>query len=1136
MALQFIMGGSGAGKTRFLYERLIEESERRPGQQFVLIVPEQFTMQTQKEIVSLHPRRGTMNIDIVSFERLAYRVFEELAVVNPAVLDDMGKSMILRKVAAIRGRDLGIFRGHLGKVGFIGQLKSMVSELYQYGISLEQLREMETCASSQLLKAKLRDLGVLYEGFQEYIREKFITAEELLGELCRVFPRSERMRGSTVVLDGYTGFTPVQYRLLEQMLVCCRDVKVAVTVERSAKPYERSGVQNLFYMSKETVCRLSALAAANHVPQERDCWLERRPYPRFKSGELDFLEQKLYRYSRASSSGQPESIFLYRALNPREEIQFVAGRIESLVREQGLRYREIAVVTGDLERYGKEAAFQFEEKGIPCFLDVKKSILENPLVEFIRAALEAVRSDCSYEGMFRYLKCGLAVEPEQREMCDRAENYCLALGIRGWKRWETPWELVYRGGRNLNLEELNAFREMVTAPLARLREGLREKDRTMRSMTEALVNFLTEMEAERKILSWSEHFREQGEYQLADEYSQVYGLVMEMFDRLAALLGDEKAGIREFGEILDAGFGEIQVGVIPATVDRVVVGDITRTRLNHIRALFFVGVNDGVVPVRRENGGILSETDREFLEANRMELAPTARKEGFLQRFYLYLALSRPEEYLILSFASMDGAGKSLRPSSLVREVEKLFPDLACRDAAQERRIMSPQEGKHAIAGMLREGRTGETDDRSRELYRYFWNRETDREWLKKLVEAACYSYEARGIGRAAARELYGRILSGSVTRMEQYEACAYAHFLSYGLELQERQEYELRAADMGNLYHAAIDGAFRRAADRGRRLQDMDDAERNALSDEAVEEAVADYGGKIMTSSARNLYLAGKVGRITRRTLWALAEQLRRGEFDPVGFEMSFSAADNLSALKIRLSEDEALHLRGRIDRMDLCEDEKHIYVKIIDYKSGGVSFDLAALYYGLQLQLVVYMDAAMELMERRNPEKEVVPAGVFYYHIDDPVVDGEEADTREEADRAALKKLRMDGLVNSEPGVISLMDREIETASDVIPVAMKNGLIQEPRSSVANRARFSALRKYVRGKLRQAGLEILDGRTEASPYKQGKRTACDYCPYHGVCGFDRNLPGYDFNRLRDIKAEDIWNEIEGDGGEEEI
>ena len=160
-----------------------------------------------------------MNIDIVSFERLAYRVFEELAVVNPAVLDDMGKSMILRKVAAIRGRDLGIFRGHLGKAGFIGQLKSMVSELYQYGISLEQLREMETCASSQLLKAKLRDLGVLYEGFQEYIREKFITAEELLGELCRVFPRSERMRGSTVVLDGYTGFTPVQYRLLEQMLV-----------------------------------------------------------------------------------------------------------------------------------------------------------------------------------------------------------------------------------------------------------------------------------------------------------------------------------------------------------------------------------------------------------------------------------------------------------------------------------------------------------------------------------------------------------------------------------------------------------------------------------------------------------------------------------------------------------------------------------------------------------------------------------------------------------------------------------------------------------------------------------------------------------------------------------------------------
>ncbi len=1134
MALQFIMGGSGSGKTRFLYERLIRESLEKPDRQFVVIVPEQFTMQTQKEIVLLHPRRGTMNIDIVSFERLAYRVFEELAVVNPAVLDDMGKSMVLRKVAAEKGRELSVFRGHLGQAGFIGQLKSMLSELYQYGITPERLEEMEKQASSPLLRAKLGDLAVVCRGFQEYIQERFITSEEILGELCKVFPRSERMRGSTVVLDGYTGFTPVQYRLLEQMLRFCRDVKVTVTVEREAKPYERSGMENLFFMSKETVRKLNRLAADNHVSVEKDFWLEKRPYPRFAGKELDFLEAHLYRYSRSSCSGKTKDILLCRALNPAEEIRFAAGCIEELVRKEGLRYRDIAVVTGDLENYGKEAAFQFGQKGIPFFLDDKKSILENPLVEYIRGALEAVRKDFSYESMFRYLKCALAAAPEERELCDRMENYCLAMGIRGYKRWSEPWDRVGRREQFLNLEELNAFREKIMGPLSRLREGLKQEKATVRSMTEGLAGFLEVTEAEKKIAAWSDRFRERGEYQLSDEYSQVYGLVVELFDRLAALLGDEQAGLKEYGEILDAGFGEIRVGVIPATVDRVVVGDITRTRLDHVKVLFFAGVNDGIVPAKKERGGILSEAEREFLEAHDVELAPTARKESFLQRFYLYLAMTKPEQKLILSYASMNQAGKGLRPSGLIRELGRLFPDLTVLEAGEKRTILSEQEGRKALAEGLRTA--GESVDPGfLELYRYFWNREKDRDGLKKLVEAAFYTYEEKGIGRAAARELYGKILNGSVTRLEKYEACAYAHFLSYGLELKERQEYELKSADVGNLFHGAIDLAFRRAAEQGIRIQDMAPAERDALAEKAAGEVIAGYGENIMSSSARNAYLAEKVSRITKRTMWALAEQLKKGEFTPAGFEVSFSAVDNLDAMKIALTEEEALHLQGRIDRMDLCEDETHIYVKIIDYKSGSTSFDLAALYYGLQLQLVVYMDAAMELLERRNPSKEVVPAGLFYYHIDDPVVDGESGPDREEIDRMVLRKLRMDGLVNSELEVISLMDREIEKASDVIPVAVKDGLVQETRSSVANRERFGALRGFVRRRLKQAGNEILDGVTAIAPYRQGNRTACDYCPYHGVCGFDRRLPGYEYRKLKDKKPEEIWQEIEEtEGGQQ--
>lgn len=1138
MALQFVMGGSGSGKTRYLYEKLIEESMKYPDQQYVVIVPEQFTMQTQKEIVSLHPQKGTMNLDILSFERLAYRVFEELAVVNPAILDDMGKSMVLRKVAAQNGKKLGIFRSQFRKPGFISQLKSMVSELCQYGVTWEQLDLMAQEAESPLLREKLKDMSVVYQGFQDYIREKFITAEELLGVLCRVLPRSERMRGSIVVLDGFTGFTPVQYRLLEQMMVCCRDIKVAVTVEPQAKPYERSGIQNLFYMSKETVCRLKKLADQNRVAIEKDFWLDRRPYPRFSSRELDFLEQNLYRYSRNSYQEATKDLILCRALNPREEIAFVANRIEMLVRREGLRYRDMAVVTGDLDHYGKEAAFQFGELGIPFFLDDKTSILENPLVEFIRAAAETVRQDFSYESIFRYLKCGLAVENEEREICDRMENYCLALGIRGLRRWNEEWDGVYRNGKEINLKELNEFRNRVTAPLMKLREKWKKEEVTVQEMTAALAEFLEETEAERKIRKWAEHFQASGDYKRADEYDQVYGMVMELFDRLVALLGEEQAGVKEYTEILDAGFEEIKVGVIPATVDRVSVGDITRTRLDRIKVLFFVGVNDGIIPVRKEDGGLLTEMEREFLEAHQMELAPTARKEGFLQRFYLYRLMTKPEEKLILTCSSMDGAGKGQRPSSLIREVEKLFPRLTVWEAEEHCRAVAPKEGFRKLAEELRERGTGNGNGEEGEfleLYRYFWNQEEGRKDLERLVDAAFYSYEDKGIGRAAARALYGTVLSGSVTRMEQYEACAYAHFLSYGLELKERQEYELKAADMGNLFHEAIDQCFQQAAETGIRIQDMNDEDRDRLVDQAVSQVVEDYGSTIMKSSARNSFLAEKVGRITRRTVWALAKQLAKGEFSPAGFEVSFSAVDNLKAMKIALTEEEALHLQGRIDRLDLCEDEEHIYVKIIDYKSGSTSFDLAALYYGLQLQLVVYLDAAMEMMERKNPGKEVVPAGIFYYHIDDPVIDGEEVVEKEDIDRAILKKLRMDGLVNSEQEVIALMDRKIEKASDVIPVAVKDGLIQEAKSSVANRERFAALEAFVGNKLKEGGLEILSGHVGIRPYKQGNRTACDYCPYHGVCGFDSRIQGFDYRKLKSRKPEELWEEIEKQSGKEE-
>ena len=1150
MSLQFIAGGSGSGKTRYLYEKVIKESMEHPDIQYLFIVPEQYTMQTQKELVRLHPRHGLFNIDVLSFKRLAYRVFEDVGVQLPVVLDDMGKSMVIRKVAGKLKKDLKLYGGHLEQPGFISQLKSQISELSQYGVSAEDLEMVEGETDRTLLKEKLGDLKTIYKGFKDYIESHYITEEEILDILCRKLPQWEPLKSSVILLDGYTGFTPVQYRLAELFMLHAREVLCCITADPREILYKECSIQHLFYMGRHTVCRLKKMAEEHHIPVEKEIWCDHRPAWRFKdSRELDFLEQNLYRYTGKIWEKQPEDILIYRGKNPAQETSYVCSCINEKVQKEGLRYRDMAVITGDLASYGKEIAHRFDEAGIPYFLDDKKSILENPFIELIRAALEAVK-DCSYESIFRYLKTGFVYDEQypadkMQVFTDRMENYARALGIRGWKNWDMTWEKPCRGGERLNLDELNEFRIWVLEPLKTLRQAFKEENATISSVTTVLRQVLEAMKLEEKLESFSAYFlerKEPGDENRAREYSQVYERVMELLERLEGLLGEEKADMKNYIQILDAGFEEIKIGVLPATADQVMIGDITRSRLEAVKVLFFTGVNEGIVPQRKAGGSLLNDGDREVFKSLHMELAPTAREEGCIQKFYLYLMLSKPSDQLVLTYAAVNSQGKSAHPSSLVGEIRKLFPKLVqMEESTMEHSVWTARDGLQQLIAGLREagdknlGQLKEAQGEFLELFSRFYGKEEYKKLVEKLTDAAFFVYEDKEIGREAARALYGQNLQGSVTRLEQFAACAYAHFLKYGLELMERQEYQLEAVDMGNLFHQSLDQCFEVIHENGLDWSNITEEERKKLVKKCVDQVTAQYGNTIMSSSARNTYLAKRVERITDRTIWALAEQVKKGDFVPSGFEVSFSAIDNLKAMKIRLSEDEELLLKGRIDRLDLCEDEKHVYVKIIDYKSGNTSFDLAALYYGLQLQLVVYMDAALEMEERKHPEKMAVPAGIFYYNIKDPMVKKEGEMTSEEIEKQILKQLRMNGLVNSDLEVIHHLDREIQKESDVIPVAVKDGYVQEAKSSVAGQKRFDALRRYVGSRLKRSGQSILKGENGLLPYKDGDRTACDYCPYHAVCGFDTKTAGYGFRRLRSMKPEEVWQEIEENCGMKE-
>lgn len=1137
MSLQLILGGSGSGKSRYLYQKLIQESIEHPNENFILIVPEQFSMQTQKDIVALHPRHGVMNIDILSFGRLSYRVFSEVGAAQLPVLDDIGKNLLLRKVLENKREDLKLYGNKRHTPGMISEIKSVVSEFYQYGIREEEQEKMLLCAKKKpMLYAKLSDIQVMIREFERFTEEHYITKEEQLDVLSHVITESNRIRKSSIWMDGFTGFTPIQYRLIGLLLTLSPKVTLTVTIDARENPYQIGGEQELFHMSKEMIAHLMHLTEEQQVKKETDIVLDGTEHHRFEHAKpLFWLEKNLFRYPYAVYPKKQDTISIHVAGNPAKEAAYVAREIVNLVREQGYRYRDIAIIAGDLERYRDSLEEVLAENQLPYFVDQKKGMMGNPCVEFIRSTLEMIADNFSYESVFRYLKSNMT--SIDREDVDLLENYCLAVGIRGQRQWEKIWVRSMKKDEPLELEKMNQLRKAVLLPIQNLSNTWKRRKGTVREKMEALHCFLQEIGLQQKMEDYETAFREQGNLAKEKEYKQVYPLVMELFDKVVELLGEEPISAQELNGILDAGFEELKVGLIPPSVDQIVIGDMERTRLNGIRALFFLGLNDGIIPKNSGKGGILSQMERQFLKEENITLSPTQKENAYIQKFYLYLNLTKPSELLYLSYSQNTQEGEGIRPSYLVHTIEKLFPALEQIDEEQTedsfRQITTPEGTlNYWILKLLEFGQNPVLDAADPvflELTSWYLGQSDWKEKTERLFQAISYHNEESGIGKLAAAALYGPQPINSVTRLERYAACAFAHFLAYGLRLAKRQEFEMAAVDMGNLFHNAIERYSNKVKENGMKWSTVESEDQERMVKECVEEVSADYGNHVLQSTARNAYFIDRLERIVNRTVWALQKQLQKGKFEPVDYEVTFSPADELEALTIPISEQEKMRLSGRLDRMDLYEDEEHIYIKVIDYKSGVTEFDLSSVYYGLQIQLVVYMEAVMETERRKQVEKTVIPAGIFYYNIKDPVIEETEEMREEQVERELLSKLKMNGLVNSASEVIALLDSSMEKRSDVIPVSYNKDGSLTKNSSAVNTRQFEAVTAYVRNTIRRMGAEILNGNTEIAPYRKGAETGCDYCEFREVCGFDEKSAGYEYRRLQEVDSGEILQRMEG-------
>jgi len=1161
--VQFIIGSSGTGKSSYVFDRVISESMENPDKNYLVIVPEQFTLQTQKELVLRHPHKGIMNIDVLSFLRLAFRVFEELGTEQRMVLEDMGKSLIVKKVLMEHKSELQYFAGNVNRQGFAEEMKSVLSELLQYGIGEEELEEMERVATTSTIPAlgrKTHDIALIYRAFQEFLRERFITTEGIFDLLGEEIAKSEVVRGAVVVLDGFTGFTPSQYQLLRALLKYAEKVYVTVTMDKADADRvirrETYGKHRLFYTGYKTMETLRRLAQEAGCEVAEECLLPEKtgsvPYRFQNAPALVHLEQHLFRYPNVTFAEEPKELFLWNCMTPQDEVLETVCEIKRLV-QSGLRYKDIAVVTGDVASYGELLMRSFDEAGIPGFTDRKRSIMGNPLVELLRALLDLSEGNFSYEQMFRWAKCVLSgVEDND---CDSLENYVLAYGIKGEVMWKKEWTRHPGKIRRKSSEDpavqqtlekeikkqqeklkaINAVRLQVMNTLMPVLRVLRDKETTTRERLQALRNYLYENRVEEKLEQMMLELSSEGQNanrlnrMLEKEYEQIFGQVEDIFARAEELLAEDKLSVKEFREILETGFSEAKVGLIPPGRDQVVVGDIERTRLQDIKVLFFLGVNEGIVPLSASSGGILSDGDREFFLESKIELAPTVRQTIYTAEYYLYLNMTKPSQRLYVSYAKKDAEGKELRASYLIGKLQSLFPMVKQQNPAAKEdafSVLGADGGKRSLIAAMRDYREGESGLVFAELMQLL---EEQGEDIEALVKKVFFRTAEQSLNPEQVQRLYGEVLRGSVTRMERYAQCALGFFLEYGMKLEEREVYRLSMPELGSMFHEALELFSKRVKEEGKQWAELSDEEQEQYTEQATEQAVAEYRNeKLQEDDKRTAYMIDRVKQTVLRTVMTIREQLRYTSLAPERFEADFQyKADGLA-------------FQGKIDRIDLYEDEEKCYVKIMDYKSGNLKLDLNKVYHGLQMQLGLYLDAVITELAKEKPDKEIVPAAMLYYHIFNPLVERSEHPGED-----IVKELRPDGLVNKDKQVLKRLDFELlpETEAGEDSYAEETGL--QPKvnakylpvrtkadgelyasAALATEENLEHMRTHLKHLVEGFKEEIRSGNAKANPYRYQKESACDYCKFRQVCSFE-SLSGKEERKLRKAEADTIWETI---------
>ena len=1098
MSLKIIYGRSGTGKSTYIFNEIAEKVKNGVPKKIYVITPEQFSFTAEKKLMDFINNNAVIDAEVITFNRMAYRVINEQMRTNSKTLSSCGKSMLIYEILSEKNNDLKFIGKSSQNVELV---ETQITEFKKHGITSEILKDTIENIDDKYLKLKLKDMLEIYEKYNEEISGRYIDDNDTLSILASELNNIEDFKNCDIYIDEFVGFTKQEYEVLKSLMQNNNDIHITVCtddIELSTNPDT-----DVFYMNKQTLDKIFQIAKCENIKIEKPVMLDVQY--RFKSAELKHLEQNIYSVPYNRYKETSDNIELFLAKNQYSEIEHIGIQIVKLVREKGYRYNEISVITKNLEEYANLCKVIFSKYNIPVFIDEKKNLSQNILVRYILAILNIFAKNWSYESMFEYLKTGF-VGIDYLDI-NLLENYCLKWGIKGSKWYKNDWN--FYNETDEEKEKVLHIRELIVTPLLNFKNMLMgQKD--VKSITKELYKFLIENEIDKKLENKIIDLEKKGEIEKAKEYETSWKVVLDILDEMIIVLGEKKVSFEKYTEILKMGLGNSGLGKIPGTQDQVTVGDVDRSRSHLVKAVFIIGLNDGVFPSINKNEGFFDDNDREKLKNKGAQLAKGTLEKLYDDNFNIYKAFSTSEEKLYLSYSSSDFEGKSLRASILINKIKKIFPRLkeSSDIIDKESKIGTEETTFEELLNKLRlfrdEGNLeSENEQIWLKIYDYYSKSDRWKNKLEESMKALNYTNEPEKISKKSIERLYGNTLKTSISKLEQYKSCPFSYYLKYGLKLSDKSEFKIEAIDTGTFMHNVIDKFFEILEERHIKIKEINDDQIQAIVEEIIDEELQLKQNYIFTSIPKYRVLATRLKKVIKKSMKYIIDSLKYSEFEVLGHEMEFKQGKEYNPITFDLESGKKVEITGKIDRIDIAKTSDGNYIRIIDYKSSVKDINLNEVVAGLQLQLLTYLDAVCE-------ENNLLPAGVLYFNLIEPIVKANSNMSDEDIETEIKKQFKMKGLILADVKVAKMMDTKVEKGnSDVIPAYIdKEGNLSN-KSNAITRKQFESLQKYTKNIIKQISKEILTGNIDIKPYYKTKsgKTPCEYCSYKSICNFNNGI-----------------------------